>query len=117
MNNTFKLNKSISLQHFFMLVGKNKNIQGEMQEMWRMDLGARYTFMDGKASLSARVSDIFRTFYGRLETTNPYNGYGNFRWEAQTLNIGFTYNFGGKVRNRADVQQNKTENNGGGVGF
>ncbi|MEG0187188.1 outer membrane beta-barrel family protein [Algoriella sp.] len=117
MNNTFKLNKSISLQHFFMLVGKNKNIQGEMQEMWRMDLGARYTFMDGKASLSARVSDIFRTFYGRLETTNPYNGYGNFRWEAQTLNIGFTYNFGGKVRNRADVQQNKSDNNGGGVGF
>ena len=117
MNNTFKVSKVISLQHFFMYQGKYRFPQGEMQDMWRMDLGARYTFMGGKASLSARVSDIFRTFYGRLEMYTPDRGVGNFRWEAHTLNIGFTYNFGGKVRNRADVQQNKTENNGGGVGF
>ncbi|SFN64573.1 Outer membrane receptor proteins, mostly Fe transport [Algoriella xinjiangensis] len=117
MNNTFKLTKVISLQHFFMYQGKYRFIQGEMQDMWRMDLGARYTFMGGKASLSARVSDIFRTFYGRLEMYTPDRGSGKFRWEAQTMNIGFTYNFGGKVRNRADAQQNKTESNGGGVGF
>jgi len=117
MSNTFKVSKAISLQHFFMYQGKFRFIQGEMQDMWRMDLGARYTFMDGKASLSARVSDIFRTFYGRLEMTDPARGYGNFRWEAQTLNIGFTYNFGGKVRSRAEAQQNKAENSGGGVGF
>ncbi|MBO6213188.1 outer membrane beta-barrel family protein [Algoriella sp.] len=117
MNNTFKLTKAISLQHFFMYQGKSRFLQGEMQDMWRMDLGARYTFMGGKASLSARVSDIFRTFYGRLEMYTPDRGYGNFRWEAHTMNIGFTYNFGGKVRNRADAQQNKTESNGGGVGF
>ena len=117
MNNTFKVSKVISLQHFFMYQGKYRFIQGEMRDMWRMDLGARYTFMGGKASLSARVSDIFRTFYGRLEMYNPDRAVGKFRWEAHTLNIGFTYNFGGKVRNRADVQQNKTENNGGGVGF
>ena len=82
-----------------------------------MDLGARYTFMQGRASLSARVSDIFKTFYGRLEMYDPSRGYGNFRWEAQTLNIGFTYNFGGKVRSRAEAQQNKSENKSGGVGF
>ncbi len=117
INNTFKVSKAISLQHFFMYQGKYRFIQGEMQDMWRMDLGARYTFMGGKASLSARVSDIFRTFYGRLEMYTPDRGMGNFRWEAQTLNIGFTYNFGGKVRNRAEVQQNKSDNNGGGVGF
>lgn len=117
MSNNFKVNKSISLQHFFMYQGKFRFIQGEMQDMWRMDLGARYTFMDGKASISARVSDIFRTFYGRLEMTDPARGYGNFRWEAQTLNIGFTYNFGGKVRSRSDAQQNKSESSGGGVGF
>ncbi|QHC83515.1 TonB-dependent receptor [Empedobacter brevis] len=117
MNNTFKLTKAISLQHFFMYQGKYRFIQGEMQDMWRMDLGARYTFMGGKASLSARVSDIFRTFYGRLEMYTPDRGYGNFRWEAQTLSIGFTYNFGGKVRSRAEAQQNKADNKGGGVAF
>ena len=117
MNNTFKLTKVISLQHFFMYQGKSRFLQGEMQDMWRMDLGARYTFMGGKASLSARVSDIFRTFYGRLEMYTPDRGYGQFRWEAQTMNIGFTYNFGGKVRNRAEAQQNKSDNQGGGVGF
>lgn len=116
MNNTFKVSKAISLQHFFMYQGKYKFIQGEMRDMWRMDLGARYTFMGGKASLSARVSDIFRTFYGRLEMYNPDRATGKFRWEAHTMNIGFTYNFGGKVRNRAEAQQNKSEQSGG-VGF
>ena len=117
MNNTFKLTKAISLQHFFMYQGKSRFLQGEMQDMWRMDLGARYTFMGGKASLSARVSDIFRTFYGRLEMYSPDRGAGNFRWEAHTMNIGFTYNFGGKVRSRAEAQQNKSDSQGGGVGF
>ena len=117
MNNTFKVTKAISLQHFFMYQGKSRFLQGEMQDMWRMDLGARYTFMGGKASLSARVSDIFRTFYGRLEMYSPDRGAGNFRWEAHTMNIGFTYNFGGKVRSRAEAQQNKSDSQGGGVGF
>ncbi|WP_312133500.1 hypothetical protein [Empedobacter sp.] len=47
---------------------------------------------------------------------NPDRATGKFRWEAHTMNIGFTYNFGGKVRNRAEAQQNKSEQSGG-VGF
>lgn len=116
MNNTFNLSKQISLQQFGFFRGKNKFLQGEMLEMWRMDLGIRYTFMDGKASLSARMNDIFNSMKARIHMDDPYNGYANFKWESQSVYLGFTYNFGGKVRSRAEVQQNKTEQSSGGIG-
>ena len=107
----------LSLQQFGFFRGKTKFLQGEMLEMWRMDLGLRYTFMDGKAALSARVNDVFKTMRARVHMDDPYYGYANFNWESQTAYLGFTYNFGGKVKSRAEAQQNKTEQNGGGIGI
>ena len=117
MNNTYNLSKKLSLQQFGFFRGKTKFLQGEMLEMWRMDLGLRYTFMDGKAALSARVNDVFKTMRARVHMDDPYYGYANFNWESQTAYLGFTYNFGGKVKSRAEAQQNKTEQNGGGIGI
>lgn len=117
LNNTYTLSKQFSLQQFGFFRGRSKNLQGETLDMWRMDLGLRYTFMDGKASVSARMNDIFRTMRFRADMSDPYYGYANFRWESQSAYLGFTYNFGGKVRSRADVQKNETENKGGGIGL
>lgn len=117
INNNFTLLKNLSLQNFFMYRGKFKFVQGEMQPMWRMDLGARYTFMDGKASFNARVSDIFKTFHAKAIIDNPNSGVGNFNWESQTLYVGFSYNFGGEVRKR-DIQQESNQSApSGGIGF
>lgn len=116
LNNTIKLSSAISLQHFTMYQGKYTFLEGEMNPMWRMDLGARYTFMGGKASLSARMNDIFKTMYGKIDMANPYNGKGTFRWESQSFYVGFSYNFGGKVRSRKEAQQNQSTT-GGGVAF
>src|SRR5690606_672659 len=41
INNNFTVVKDLSIQNFFMYRGPFKFIQGEMQPMWRMDLGAR----------------------------------------------------------------------------
>lgn len=118
VNNNITLTPQLSLQHFFMYRGAYKFIQGEMQPMWRMDLGARYTFMDGKATFTARISDIFKTFYGHAKIGHPTPGEGEFRWEAQTLYVGFTYNFGGEVRKRNLQQEsNGGAPSGGGIGF
>jgi iron complex outermembrane receptor protein len=118
VNNNLTLTNNLSLQHFFMYRGAYKFIQGEMQPMWRMDLGARYSFMDGKATFTARVSDIFKTFYGHAKISHPTPGDGEFRWEAQTLYVGFTYNFGGDVRKRNLQQEsNGGAQSGGGIGF
>ena len=119
ISQNFKINNSFSVQHFFMYRGEFEFVQGTMQPMWRMDLGARYSFMDGKASFTARVSDIFKTFYANANIRNPFLSEGTFRWEAQTLYVGFSYNFGGKVKSRNEVH-NKSDNAGnvgGGIGF
>ena len=117
MNNNFTLSKKLSLQHFMMYNGRTKFLQGEMLDMWMMNLGMRYTFMDGKASFSARVNDIFNTMRARVHMDNPYEGFARFKWESQTFYLGFTYNFGGKVKTRAEVQKNSTEQQGGGIGL
>lgn len=117
INNNITLLKNLSLQNFFMYRGKFKFVQGEMQPMWRMDLGARYTFMDGKASFNARVSDIFKTFHAEAHIDNPTPGIGRFNWESQTLYIGFSYNFGGDVRKRNIQQESNQAAPGGGIGF
>src|SRR5690606_20136341 len=118
INNNINLTKALSLQNFFMYRGKFKFIQGEMQPMWRMDLGARYSFMNGKAAFTARVSDIFKTFNSEARISNPTSGVGNFYWESQTLYVGFSYNFGGEVRKRnLNQESNQSGQSGGGIGF
>jgi len=113
MSNNFTLSKSLSLQHFAFYQGAFEIYQGKMKEMWRTDLGLRYTFMDGKASLNFRVNDLFNTMRAKFDMERPYVGDGNFRWESRTAFVGFTYNFGGKVRSRKEAQQNETETGGG----
>ena len=113
MSNTFTVSKSISIQNFAFYQGPFENFQGKMHDMWRMDLGLRYTFMDGKASLSARMNDVFNSMKAKFDMTNPYDATGSFRWESRTYYLGFTYNFGGKVRTRKEAQQNQTQSGGG----
>ena len=113
MNNSFTLSKKFTLQQFMMYRGKTKFLQGEMLDMWSMNLGLRYSFMDGKASVSARMNDIFNSMKARVIMNNPYDGFARFKWESQTFYLGFNYNFGGKVKTRAEVQRNQTEQGGG----
>lgn len=117
INNNITLMKGLSLQNFFMYRGPFKFIQGEMQPMWRMDLGMRYSFMDGKAAFTARVSDIFKTFHAEAHITHPVAGLGQFNWESQTLYVGFSYNFGGDVRKRNIQQESNQSGPSGGIGF
>lgn len=117
INNNFTVVKNLTIQNFFMYRGPFKFIQGEMQPMWRIDLGARYSFMNGKAALTARVSDIFKTFHAEAHIDNPDRGVGKFHWEAHTLYVGFSYNFGGDVRKRNIQQETNQSAPGGGIGF
>lgn len=116
-NNNFTINKQLSIQNFFMYRGKFEFIQGESMPMWRLDLGARYSFMNGKATLSARVTDIFKTFYSEVNLTNPVNGKGKFQWESQTVYVGFSFNIGGDVRKRNIIRESEQSAGGSGIGF
>lgn len=74
----------------------------------------RKSFAKGKGSISARVSDVFNTFYARLNADNPQTQIGEFHWESRAFYIGLNYSFGGKVKTRASKQRNRSESNSGG---
>jgi iron complex outermembrane recepter protein len=117
MNNTFNATKNLSVQLFGFYRGKSKNLQGEFLDMWKTDLGLKYSFMSGRASVTARMNDIFKTMKARIIMNDPYNGYARFNWESQTFYLGFNYNLGGKVRHRAEVQKNESSQKSGGIGL
>ncbi|MDO5510520.1 MAG: TonB-dependent receptor [Weeksellaceae bacterium] len=116
MSNDFTLAKNTRLQLFTMYNGGQQTLQGETLSMFRQDIGIRQNFAGGKGTITARLSDIFNTFYARSANVIPYVQTGSFRWESRTLYVGLQYNFGGKVRTRADKQRNQGEQ-GGGIGF
>jgi iron complex outermembrane receptor protein len=116
-NNQFTITKNFSLQNFFMYRGKYKFVQGEMQPRWSLDLGARYSFMDGKASFTARVSDIFKTLNAEAAMNHPYRASTVTNWESRTFYLGFSYSFGGEVRKRDIDNQENQSTPGAGLGI
>jgi len=115
MNNNFKIVKSFRLQWFTMYRGANKNLQFEVDPMWKMDLGARLNIFDGKGTLSARYSDIFNTMFFSFKSENTIPSTGEFHWESQTAYIGFSYRFGSsKNKNRSRKNRKGNDKQGGG---
>lgn len=100
MNNNFKIVKNFRLQWFTMYRGANKNLQFDIEPMWKMDFGARLNLFDGKGTLSARYSDIFNTMNFTFKSEEPLPSSGSFYWESQTAYLGFSYRFGGGNNNK-----------------
>ena len=117
LSNDFTLTDKLKMQLFTMYMGERAMLQGYSKPMFRQDIGLRYSFSNGKGTLSTRLSDIFNTFYARSITEMPVHQESTFRWESRTFYVGLTYNFGGKVKTRADKQRNESESGQPGIGF
>lgn len=114
-SNNFKVNKKLRLSLFGMYRGSHQNLQYNIDKMWKIDTGLRYTILKGKGSISARVSDIFNTMHFEFTAQNTLDQKGEFFWESQTAYIGFNYRFGnGKNKNRQRKQRNNNEKQGSG---
>lgn len=116
MNNNFKIVKNFRMQWFTMYRGANKNLQFDVEPMWKMDLGARLNLFDGKGTLSARFSDIFNTMKFSFKSEAPLPSSGSFYWESQTAYLGFSYRFGGG-NNKKRSRKNRNGNDKQGGGF
>ncbi|WP_282069550.1 outer membrane beta-barrel family protein [Olleya namhaensis] len=113
--NNFKVTKALSLSAFGMYSGKNKNIQFEMEDMLMVNLGMRYSFLEGKASFSLSYNDIFDTMYAQFEGQTPYLQQGRFNWESQQISGRLSYRFGGgKYRAKSRKQRDDDTKSGGG---
>jgi hypothetical protein len=114
--NSFKVNKSLSFTAFAFYRGANKSIQFDQDAMHFVNLGMRYSFLEGKASFSFNYNDVFNTMKASLEANTPYRQKAEFNWESNTWNIGFNYRFGGgKYRAKSRKNRDNDEKSGGGI--
>ncbi|MDG5492063.1 TonB-dependent receptor [Psychroserpens sp. SPM9] len=114
--NNFKVTKQLNLSLFTMYRGEEKGLQFTRKPMFLVNTGLRYTFLeDGRGTFSFNYSDIFNTMKFEFEGDRPYPQVGEFNWESNTWNIGFSYRFGGgKYRALQRKQRDNNEKSGSG---
>ena len=118
MNSNFKATKRLSFLLFGFYRGGVDGLQNNSKEMYKMDIGSRYTLLDNKMNISVRFNDVFDTMKYAFDAIYPYPQAGQFTWESQTVYLGLTYNFGGaKIKNLQRKQREDNTNNGGGGMF
>ncbi|MBE7691361.1 TonB-dependent receptor domain-containing protein [Tenacibaculum finnmarkense] len=116
LSNSFSASKKLKFQLFAMYRGANKNLQFNIDPMWMINTGARYSILKGKGSLSFKVNDIFKGMKFRFNATDPYTQTGQFNWESRTAYLGFNYRFGGG-KNKAKRRRRRDNNEKQGGGF
>ncbi|MEM9363133.1 MAG: outer membrane beta-barrel family protein [Bacteroidota bacterium] len=109
MNNSFTVNKKLTLQLFGFYRGQNQGIQFEARPMYFVNFGARYNFAKGKGTLSANFNDVFNTMRFQFDGQRPFVQNGEFNWESQTLYLGLSYRFG-SGKNRAKQRKRRDSN-------
>lgn len=115
INNNIKATKDLTFQLFGMYRSSGSSLQFDFTDFYFINTGVRYNVMQGNATISFNVNDVFNTQKAKFETTRPYPMRGEFNWDSQTWQVGLSYRFGG-VNNRAlsRKQRDKGETQGGG---
>src|SRR5690606_2659827 len=72
MNNSFTVTKKLSLQAFGFYRGKFRSIQFESDPMYFVNMGARYSFDQGRGTLSVNYNDVFKTMEAKFNSEYPY---------------------------------------------
>ncbi len=94
------------------------------KEMWGIDAGLLQTFMQGKATAKASVTDIFHTMQwgGTSNFAGQYLKAGG-GWESRQLKLSFTYRFGSaqikaarQHKTGSDDENKRVGSQGGGIG-
>ena len=115
MFNNFKVTEDLTLSAFGMYRGKNKGIQFEVDPMYFVNLGARYSLWEGRGTFSINYNDIFDTMQFAFNGSRPYSQVGAFNWESNTVYVGLSYRFGGgKYRAKSRKRRDDREKDGGG---
>jgi outer membrane receptor protein involved in Fe transport len=118
MNSNFKATKRLSFLLFGFYRGSVDGLQNNSHEMYKMDMGSRYSLLNNKMNISVRFNDVFNTMKYAFDAQYPYPQVGQFTWESQTVYLGLTYNFGGaKIKNLQRKQREDNTNKGGGGMF
>ncbi|RAI95279.1 TonB-dependent receptor domain-containing protein [Algoriphagus yeomjeoni] len=83
--------------------------QGQIEPQYSLNVGLRKDIFDGKATISANVSDIFNTRNFRITTNNPrFDEKRVFQRETRVGTLAFTYRFGG-FKEKAGENESRRE--------
>ena len=117
INNSFKATKKLTFQLFAFYRGANKGLQFNPDPMFFINTGARYSFAQGKGTISLNFNDIFNTMHFAFDGNTPYAQQGQFNWESHSVYTGISYRFGGgKYRAKSrKTRDNNTKQGGGGL--
>ncbi len=115
MNNSFTATKQLTFQVFGFYRGQNQNIQFTVEPMYFVNLGARYSFAEGKGTFSLNFNDVFNTMRFAFDGDKPFLQTGKFNWESQNVYAGISYRFG-SGKNRASRRKNRDDNTKQGSG-
>ncbi len=114
--NSFKVSKKVNLTAFGFYRGRNSNLQFNVKPMYFVNVGSRFSFDEGKGSISLNYNDIFNTMKFRFDGTSPYVQEGEFNWESNTIYLGLTYRFG-STKYSAKSRKNRSDDEKSGGGF
>ena len=104
--NSFKVNEKISLTAFGFYRGQNKTLQFDINPMYFVNVGSRYSFASNKGTLSLNFNDVFNTMKFGFEGAKPFPQNGAFEWESRTIYLGLNYRFGDS-KYRAKSRKNR----------
>ena len=116
INQSIEASKRLTFELFALYNSPWKTIQLESRGMYFFNAGARYSFLEDKATLNLSVNDIFHTQKSVFDTEFPYRQRGTFLVDSRRVHIGLSYRFGGG-KNRALQRKQRDDNTaqGGGI--
>jgi outer membrane receptor protein involved in Fe transport len=117
MNSNFRATKALRFLLFGFYRGGVQGLQWQSEPMYKIDAGARYSFLKDKATLSVRFNDIFNTQEFGFEGDVPYPQTGRFGWESHSVYVGFNYMFGAGKNRALQRKQRENDTQQGGGGF
>lgn len=94
-SNSLQLTKTLMLEESFTFYSGRRYYQNSIRPRWQLNAGLRYKSADGKLSVSAGVSDIFRTMRSEGQTFyNDYTADYESWYNSRRLNVSVTINLG-----------------------
>lgn len=119
LSSNFKATKKLRFNLFGFYSSASDDLMGRTKDMYKLDAGARYSFLDNKLTASVRMSDIFNNMRYRQDAIYPYKQSSEFTWESRSVYIGINYVFGGG-KSRAmqrKYREDNTKQSGGSGGL
>lgn len=115
--NNFRVSKKLSLSMFAMYRGKETGLNFEMDPMYFVNLGMRYSFLkENRATFSLNFNNVLDTQKINILSERPFRQTVDFRPEFKTIFAGLSYRFGGgKYRAKSRKRRDNDEKSGGGI--